>query len=339
MARSSISPFQFKGKMGLLTRHTVLVGLICIPFFVFLGAEVSSMRTIPRLLKGSNPSKIPRIVHFITLGDPPPEYMLAMVITTADRVEREGFEVKIWRDEDAENLVQRHRDPSVIQAWEYLKVGPEGTKYHRMASFIRPLILFTSGGLLLDADVVPCEGVEFMFDDPGMVSFPFKNPSCADEEVNVGAVSSPPGHRLMEMVLDYFVSLGPDINTLHYLNATGPVAFATATDNYLKEMGVDMPPIHEGFCFFDEIEKIDNWYKVVDLRFRPPSETSKIDQLYNVMFGSWRNDISTIDNDCVKDPTLVPGFVEWFCKPDIRSEETYAFHHHCGANSHMSEMQ
>jgi len=256
MATSSVSPFNFKGKMSLVTKQTILIVLFCIPFLLFLGSEVSSIRT--RLLKGSNPSKMPQIVHYVALGESTPEYMLSMVITTAHRVEQAGFEVKIWRDEDVENLVQKHGDPLVITTWEYLKAGPEKSKYARMTGFLRPLILFTSGGLFLDSDIISCDGLDFMFDDPGTVSFPLKNYSCEDKQVNVGAVSSPPGHRLMKMALDYFVSLGPDINTIHYLYATGPVAFATVTDYYLKEIGANLSPIHEGLCLFDEIEKIDD---------------------------------------------------------------------------------
>jgi len=338
MATAAVSPFHFKGKMSLVTKQAMLFVFFCIPFFVFLCSEVSSIRT--RSLKGSNPLRMPQVVHYMALGESTPEYMLSMVITNAHRAAaRSGLEVRIWRDEDAERIVQRYGDPSVITTWEYLKAGPEKSKYARMAGFLRPLILFTKGGLVLDADIISCDGLEFMFDDPSLVSFPLKNPSCEDKQVNVAAISSPPGHRLMKMALDYFVSLGPDINTLHYLNATGSAAFATVTDNYLKEIGVDLPPIHEGLCFFDEIEKIDNWYYVGDLRFRPPSETSNINHFYNVRFGSWRDDISTSDNACVKNPSLVPAFVEWFCQPDNRSNYAggYAFLNHCGVNNNLLE--
>jgi len=194
-------------------------------------------------------NEVPRILHYMVLGDSPPPDMLEMVRVNMDRVSSLGFAVKLWRDEDVHKLVLNHGDPDLLKAWTYVLSDPNKSRLARMANFMRPLIIYTMGGVYLDADMVPCDGVDYLVDMPGVVSIPFKNQGPGDFEVNAAAMSAPPHHRLMELALEYFKGLGSEIGTLNNLDAAGPKAFAIIADRYFKELGLNLPSISEGLIY------------------------------------------------------------------------------------------
>jgi hypothetical protein len=290
-------------------------------------------------------SKVPKILHFMILGEDPPEYMLEMVrfneiyVAVIDP----EFTTKLWRDEDVEKLVKDQNDPALSQAWEYVKADKRGSRYAKMADFIRPLILYVEGGVYLDADMVPCGGLEFMVNEPGVVNFPFTLPNS--NQVNGAASSAPKGHRLMKMAMEYFISKGKAITTDHNLDAAGPAAMAVVTDKYIADLGFDkefpdttFPKFYdlEGNMYSDlpnatgVVETDHSGYaKFADIKY---SRGAYNEHLYHLQFGSWKGQSNGKghhdDRVCSKDPKEVIPFLMWFCMPENQSGRI--LFHDCG---------
>ena len=68
--------------------------------------------------------------------------------------------------------VDREDFKGVAQTWEYIKKDTSGSRYAKMADFIRIVLLYLYGGVYFDADVLACGSLDFMVDKPGVVSFP-----------------------------------------------------------------------------------------------------------------------------------------------------------------------
>ena len=259
----------------------------------------------------------------MVLGENPPPFMISMVEWSMAKLNEEGFETKLWDDEQAEKLVADFGNAELSQAWEYVKTDPKQSRMARMADFLRPFILYVEGGVYLDADMVPCGGLEYMVDEPGMVSFPFKNRGTTDNEVNGAAMSAPPRHRLMGLALETFVQLGPSIGTLHNLEAAGPHIFARIVDTYLAEIGVEIPSIHDGNSPYEleplegVIDDSDAYWRarVADLRFAfemggHPHGT------YHIAMRTWQlnRPEETDEPPCHKNTNLIAPWLEEFCK-------------------------
>ena len=269
---------------------------------------------------GSTP--IPRKVHFMVLGETPPPFMISMVEWSMAKLNEEGFETKLWDDEQAEKLVADFGNAELSQAWEYVKTDPKKSRMARMADFLRPFILYVEGGVYLDADMVPCGGLEYMVDEPGMVSFPFKRASTTDNEVNGAAMSAPPRHRLMGLALETFAQLGPSIGTLNNLEAAGPHIFARIVDTYLAGIGVEIPSMYDRNSPYEleplegVIDESDAYWRarVADLRFAFEMGGHPHGS-YHMAMRTWQGrPEETEEPPCHKDTNLIAPWLDEFCK-------------------------
>merc|ERR1712043_151183 len=131
-------------------------------------------------------------------------------------------------------LISKIGNAQLSQIWEWFKVFKAlNGSGARMADLMRVLVMYFYGGVHLDADSIPCGGLEHMVDQPGVVSFPYHLDSDLDQ-VNGNMVSAPPRHRLFGVALESFIARGEKMKWMNNLSAAGPVAFAIATDAYFK---------------------------------------------------------------------------------------------------------
>jgi len=265
--------------------------------------------------------EIPKLVHFVILGNGAPEYMTEMVNVNTERLRSMGYEVKLWDDEDAERLVSEFNDPLISQSWEWAKEDERSSRLAKLADFLRPLIMYVEGGIYLDTDMVPCETMDYMVDDPDVVSFPHLRGNS--DQVNGAIMSSRPGHPLMKFAMDSFVALGPDITWMHNLEAAGPRKMAFIVEQYLGSSGFDLPPLfssneYDPYTDAPEVTmRVNDWWgQIGDVRFGaqvhngPPTT-------YHLGAGSWINKYE-IQNKCLEHPEVIRGFVDWMCEPDRR---------------------
>jgi len=280
------------------------------------------------------PAQVPKILHFIILGDAPHEHMLKFVEFNTKVAIDHGFKVILWRDDDAEKLVQRHDttfNGRLSQSWEYVKLDRSKAKYARMADFTRVLILYAMGGVYLDADFIMCDGVDFMADTPGVVSFPFKTITRNSREIMNSIMAAPSHHRLFELALENFIAEGPAIGSKVVLDAVGPRMISKITDQYFKEVGVDLASISDGYSPFSaqpvdgviDVKSDDFWEaKVADVRF---AVNPRRKGLYHVAFRSWFPEKKLKERQmmmnavlCFEDSELISPFLVTFCRADTR---------------------
>jgi len=288
-------------------------------------------QTLNRALRGRKANivpdgvkyKVPRLLHFSALSDAPPEYLSAMVDWSTEKANSEGFEVMIWRDQDADELVRQMSSviPGLAESWEHVKRDASIGAGAKRADFMRPLILYELGGVYSDADMIPCDGYEGLVDMPGVVSFPHGT-QVAKRVGSIGMLngalwSAPPKHRLNQLAMEYFISLGPAITTMPNLEAAGPVGFGIVADMYFKEIGAGVPSIGEGAAFYANQPVNGSWIQIADIRFVPEGEKAGL--FYHLSTASWSKGIAhkkTMSSPCVEDLSLIKPFLNWLCQPE-----------------------
>ena len=280
---------------------------------------------------------IPKILHSIVLGSPPKRYMTEYVKFTAKTAESHGFKHMFWNDyhiDDFLERVDREELKGVVQAWEYIKKDTRGSRYAKMADFLRLVILYSIGGVYFDADVIACGSLDFMIDTPGVVSFPF-HPQFATE-VNQGLISAPPHHALIKLALETIIHLGPKLTTEHILDTAGPTMIGRVTDAYFKNHGIDIPPISEKpYRDNDEIEgtimkddKSDFDLRIADVQFGDSRMFRS--NVYHFVFNSWIPGRET-HAKCFDEPEMIEPFFDYFCSHEkYRPELARNFDDLCG---------
>ena len=279
---------------------------------------------------------VPKILHSIVFGDPPKQYMIEYVNFTEKTAESHGFKHMFWNDYHIENLVKRVNRQElngVEHTWEFIKKDTSGSRYAKMADFIRIVLLYSYGGVYFDADVIACGSLDFMVDTPGVVSFPF-HPHQTNE-VAQGMMSAPPHHPLIKLALQAMILQGPAIATNHILDATGPGLMGKVTDAYFKKIGINLPPVRgKPYRGNDVIEgkilKDNSIYDMIiaDVRFGD----LRLFQLnvYHFAFKSWipgQEDHAR----CFDEPKMIEPFFDYFCAhPNYRDVVTRNFHELCG---------
>lgn len=322
--KNSVNMSSFSRLRRTNTLSTVLLFvflLSCINFFPDLRRSLEAKHYEIRQIDSGD--DIPKIAHYMVLGDDPKKYMMEMVRVSIDRITATGWKAQLWRDHDAERIVANFNDPELTKTWDYIKA--DKNNYAKQADFLRPLIMYVEGGVYLDADMVPCESLDFMVDEPGVVSFPYLYGS--HNQVNGALMSSPPGHLLMKMALESFIALGPAIQFINNLIAAGPVKMAEVTDEYIRLKNLDLPlPL---FSTGDKdpyndapnvAEKYGDWTKIDDIRFMHPVVAP---YTYHLHFMSWipghkPEDKPSGDQQCYEHPSLIKPWVDHICKPNIR---------------------
>jgi mannosyltransferase OCH1-like enzyme len=97
--------------------------------------------------------------------------MLKLVQWNFAHLAPSGYETKLWRDPDVEDLIDAY-GPEVRRLWEHAKVDPNKS---RLGDIARVLILYSEGGIYYNADTVLCtDNLDYMTDMPGAVLFPFQ---------------------------------------------------------------------------------------------------------------------------------------------------------------------
>ena len=205
---------------------------------------------------------------------------------------------------------------------------------------VRILVMWAIGGVNIDADFIACSSLDFMVDEPGVVSFPYM-PSNT-HEVNGAAMSSPPHHRLFGLALETIIGLGDNIRSFNNLRAAGPGIMAEIVDNYFKEIGLSIGSIFNGdnktitaepVEGVITIDKANYWEaKVADIRFRGDTAAKN---LYHLGTRSWINGLE-MKSTCFDHPELIIPYFEGVCARD-QSKITNArgpnFEKECGASS------
>ena len=279
---------------------------------------------------------IPKILHSIVLGDPPKQYMIEFVKFTEKKAKSHGFKTMLWSDKHIENLVKRvNREElnGITHTWEFIKRDTSGSRYAKMADFIRLVLLYSYGGVYFDADVIACGSLDFMVDTPGVVSFPFHPHET--NEVSQGLMSAPPHHPLIKLALQEMIIQGPEIATNLILDATGPGMMGRVTDAYFKKHGIDIPPVRgKHYRDNDVIEgktfKDNTFYdlKVADVQFGDLQKFPS--NVYHFAFKSWIPGQET-HAKCFDEPKMIEPFFDYFCAHEkYRPELTRNFHALCG---------
>lgn len=276
--------------------------------------------------------EIPKIAHFVVLGNDPPSHILEMVRVNIARIQADGWKAILWSDEDAERLVTDYGDERITQSWEWVKNDSEN--WSKRADFLKPLIMYVHGGVYLDPDMVPCESLDYLTDEPGFVSFPFLE--AFDHEVNGAAMSSPPGHFLMSLVLEEFISLGPDIEWMKSQIAVGPARMGIVTDLYMEFLGLNIPyifsnPERDLYKDAGDATVVNYpWTQILDIRFMKPNTNDMLPTTYRLHSES--KTLSEMEKNeysrCYENYELIEGFVEHMCIPENRNHDTRF--HHCG---------
>lgn len=321
-----------------LNSSLVLVTILTIYFLNLLFSTILTDRSLssnrdvdPKATKWKEEEEkeVPKIIHFIVLGDGPLEHLLEMVKFNSKIAEEKEFNVRLWKDEDAEKLVEsnEYKFPGLKQSWKYIKETEGAEKGARRADFIRTLVMWAHGGVYLDGDFIACSSLDFLVDTPGVVSFPFMAPQT--HQVNGCVMSSPPHHRLFELALENFIDRGETIVSEDNLNAAGPHAMANITDEYFKEIGVKLDPIFfvgdksmpfeaepiEGVIDIDNGAKKSFWHATVaDIRFRG---IMRHKHLYHIGFRSWQGEEYKMKSKCLDNPNLIGPYLEKFCSQDL----------------------
>jgi len=284
---------------------------------------------------------VPRLVHFMLLGDSLPEPLIEIVKFSSKSAEKNGFNTRVWKDEDADKLVESHeyKFPGLKQSWEYVKADETTQKGAKRADFLRTLVMWAVGGVHIDADYVVCDSLEFLVDAPGVISFPAM--PAPTHEVNGCAMSAPPHHRLFEIALETFIDQGASITTAHNLEAAGPHIMANITDQYFKEIGVELDPIYVGDKSMPfEAEPVEGVIEIIedsaegfwkatvaDIRFR--GDTTHYD-LYHLATRSWQGEKNKMKATCLEHPELISPFLEKFCSNKQLNTWKVPFETECG---------
>eukprot|EP00586_Coscinodiscus_wailesii_P008843 CAMPEP_0172521652 /NCGR_PEP_ID=MMETSP1066-20121228/292703_1 /TAXON_ID=671091 /ORGANISM="Coscinodiscus wailesii, Strain CCMP2513" /LENGTH=182 /DNA_ID=CAMNT_0013304597 /DNA_START=218 /DNA_END=765 /DNA_ORIENTATION=- len=164
-------------------------------------------------------TKVPKIVHFVLLGDPP-GFMIKVTEYSTKAIESHGFKVMIHRDDDGEELIRNHY-PTLLRPWELLKAIPHADKAARMVDFLRVIVLYHYGGIYLDSDMVTCGDLSELTNTPGIVSFPVVE--WKNNKVINAVMAGPPQHLLFKTAIAMRYKNEEDLVNEHIFVATGSV--------------------------------------------------------------------------------------------------------------------
>lgn len=284
---------------------------------------------------------VPNIIHVMILGENPPQHFIEMAKFNANLAKQNGFEFVVWKDADANTLVksQERRFPGIQKAWQNIQDYPSNNTGARKADFMRIVVMWAIGGVNIDADFITCSSLDFMVDEPGVVSFPYMPRNI--HEVDGAVMSSPPHHRLFGLALETIIGFGDSIRSFNNLRAAGPGIMAEIVDNYFTEKGFSIESVfnEDDKTFTAEpVEGVittytaDYWEaEVVDIRFRGNTAAKN---LYHIGTRSWINGLE-MKSKCFEHPELIIPYFEGVCARD-QSKITNArgpnFEQECGAS-------
>lgn len=293
---------------------------------------------LPAKLNDKTKEPIPRVIHQVISGDTPPLSMFEFAKFDSRKGAQQKFEHKIWRDKDAERLVKEEdakgEIPGLLKAWEHIKNDTSSRRFAKMSDFLRALIMWSMGGIYLDDDVIFCDSIEFLVEKPGMVSFPLH--SDGDGEVNGSMMSAPPHHPLMKHALQYLVEIDTEITRRGNLYAGGSYVLGLAFDKYIKETGIDIPPLSKQPLLKNKpipekiIVRDHEFFKfqIADLRF---GGNPKQVGMFHLEYRSWLPNYKS-KSGCIEKPELIEGFFNEFCAKPFMDRFSNAFHEECGLN-------
>lgn len=133
--------------------------------------------------------------------------------------------------------------PGYLQTYEYIENDPRAGRSAEMVDFLQTVIMYSIGGVYRDTDIIFCDSIDFLVNAPRMVSFPAHVENCA--KVNGYMMSAPPHHKLILRALQYFIGQREGITKKGNSYAAESYAFGIATDAYIKDTGINIPPLHE----------------------------------------------------------------------------------------------
>lgn len=294
------------------------------------GKRQSNLRHVSATEKNTEEAKvngtIPKLAHFMILGNVPSVHKLEMVRVNRERIEADGWQTVLWRNNDVERLVEQYGDAKLGQSWKWVKDDIRWeSRLEKMENFIKPLIMHVHGGVFLDADMVPCDSLDYMVDEPRKVSFPMLY--GASGQVNTGIMSAPPGHPLMQLALEEFVDVGHDITWMNNEMATGPARMALVLDIYMVMLGMDLISSFTDFEFDiykeeqSSIVQDSPWSKIADVRLMEP-QSNLIPSTYHLSYESKIPVIIDFDVSCYEHPEYIEDFMKDMCLPKRRSHAT-----------------
>jgi len=172
-------------------------------------------------------NKVPKVVH-LTIADEPPAHQMSVIEYSMKLIEDQGYETKLHRDSDVTKLINSDY-PTLVKPWETLIANEEPDRGARIGDFARMLLLHHYGGIYLDADMIPCYGLDELTKDAGVATFPIINPKAG--QVLNAIMSGPAQHPVFWIALSR-MRQDKEIAGGSILGKTGPIMLAFAIDEY-----------------------------------------------------------------------------------------------------------
>ncbi len=188
-----------------------------------------------------NRAKIPRIIHQIWLGGALPEKYKAWTQTWQNW---EGWEYRLWTDEDVKNLQLLNR-----------KQYDEAKDYGEKSDILRYEILYQCGGLYVDTDF-ECLNPQFFDFAHQEYSFYLGIEPLENDRLLCGnaLLASTPGHPLIEKIVEELKNQKA-VKRNHCIQKTGPRYLTNILYKHSELLGNDglvFPP-----TFFYPVLKLD----------------------------------------------------------------------------------
>lgn len=132
--------------------------------------------------------------------------------------------------------------------------------------------------------MIPCSGLEHLVNANGIASFPFIQ--AGSGQVSNAAFSAPPRHPALHKII-HFIADNPNSHINHVLDTTGPIAVATALQQYNEEHDLGLPNVRNG----EDIKNSFTWAASGDIRLGKFTyggpRCKEPFHFYHAAFGSW----------------------------------------------------
>eukprot|EP00586_Coscinodiscus_wailesii_P004494 CAMPEP_0172487770 /NCGR_PEP_ID=MMETSP1066-20121228/16989_1 /TAXON_ID=671091 /ORGANISM="Coscinodiscus wailesii, Strain CCMP2513" /LENGTH=355 /DNA_ID=CAMNT_0013254585 /DNA_START=51 /DNA_END=1118 /DNA_ORIENTATION=- len=325
-------------------RHLVVgfcavFGIISVAFFTRIGkplpssplqrsSSLPSNRTGNRLERNSygkySPThtdlpEIPKLIHF-TIGDDAPPHQMRVIEYSMKTAKDTGFEVMLHRDRDIYDLIRSDYSAYLV-IWEMLNGGDGVEKGVRISNFARLLLLYHYGGIYLDGDMVICQDLTELVEEPGIATFP--QVQSIHGHIYNSVMSAPPRHRVFEIALNE-LSIDDNLLSRHIIAATGSELIARSVDKYFEV--TETTPI----ALISKREELpmskdeSKWVQSGLIRFgvvhrrkgqdhTRGAGTIKTLGLVHLHWKSWRKDYIGKHSNCETDLDLIEPFLDLAC--------------------------
>lgn len=168
--------------------------------------------------------------------------------------------------------------------------------------------------------MIPCSGLEHLVNANGIASFPFIQ--AGSGQVSNAAFSAPPRHPALHKII-HFIADNPNSHINHVLDTTGPIAVATALQQYNEEYDLGLPNVRNG----EDIKNSFTWAASGDIRLGKFTyggpRCKEPFHFYHAAFGSWiATRADSFGSSCEDEEKLylIEPFIKEQCEGNNRVE-------------------